>query len=51
MDKFEAVFSGDIPQRTDVFVSLLASVSRSRAAELLENGKVKVNGTLASKKT
>jgi 23S rRNA pseudouridine1911/1915/1917 synthase len=51
MDRFEAVFKSDTPQRTDVFVGLLAGVSRSRASELLENGKVKVNGTLATKKT
>lgn len=51
MDIFESVFLSETPQRTDVFVSGLASVSRSRAAELLESGKVKVNGTLATKKT
>ena len=51
MDRFEAVFESDTPQRIDVFVGLLAGVSRSRAAELLESGKVKVTGTLATKKT
>lgn len=51
MDRFEAVFENDTPQRIDVFVGLLAGVSRSRAVELLESGKVKVNGTLATKKT
>ena len=51
MDIFESVFLSETPQRTDVFVSGLASVSRSRAVELLENGKVKVNGNSATKKT
>ena len=51
MDKFEAVFDCDTPQRIDVFVSGLASVSRSRAAELLEKGNVWVNEKLATKKT
>ena len=51
MDRFESVFESDTPQRIDVFVSGLASVSRSRAVELLENGKVKVNGISATKKT
>lgn len=51
MDKFEAVFESDTPQRIDVFVSGLASVSRSRAAELLEKGNVWVNEKLATKKT
>ena len=51
MDRFEAVFESDTPQRIDVFVSGLASVSRSRAAELLEKGNVWVNEKLATKKT
>ena len=51
MDIFESVFLSETPQRTDVFVSGLASVSRSRAAELLEKGNVWVNEKLATKKT
>ena len=51
MDRFESVFESDTPQRIDVFVSGLASVSRSRAAELLEKGNVWVNEKLATKKT
>lgn len=51
MEKIESIFIEDIGCRTDVFVSSLAEVSRSRAAGLLEDGCVFVNGETATKKT
>ncbi len=51
MNKIEIIFGENGSVRTDVFVSCSAEVSRSRAAELLENGCVYVNGTVATKKT
>ncbi len=51
MEKFEAVFSNEAPQRIDAFISSLAGVSRSRGAELLEDSRVFVNGHAATKKT
>lgn len=51
MEKFEAIFESSLPVRIDVFVSNTASVSRSRATQLLEDGAVSVNDIVASKKT
>lgn len=51
MKRIETVFESELPIRTDVFVSLAASVSRSRAAQLLESGSISVNGVPAGKKT
>lgn len=51
MKRIETVFESELPVRTDVFVSLAASVSRSRAAQLLESGSISVNGVPAGKKT
>ena len=39
MEIIEEVFEGE-NSRLDVFVSLVADISRSRAAQLLENGNV-----------
>ncbi len=51
MNKFEVVYISENPTRIDTFVSVSASVSRSRASELLEQGFVTVNGAVAAKKT
>ncbi len=51
MQIIETVFNEQEPLRLDVFVSREASVSRSRAASLIEEGKVLADGKIASKKT
>ncbi len=49
MEIIEEIYQGDEPLRIDVFVSEVADISRSRAATLLEEGNVEVNGTAAKK--
>ncbi len=51
MNRIEAVFDSESAVRIDVFVGRTANVSRSRASELLEEGRVSVGGTTATKKT
>ena len=51
MQIIETVYEGDSGLRIDVFVSLAAGVSRSRAAALTEDGAVKINGKPVSKNT
>ena len=51
MDKFTEIFSGENGTRLDVFVSSVVDISRSRAAKLMEDGKVTVNGVALSKNT
>ena len=45
-----AIFENSESVRLDVFVSLTADISRSRAVTLIEDGNVTVNGKTASKK-
>ena len=42
-------FIGDKPSRLDVFISEVLSLSRTRAASLIEDGYAKVNGKIATK--
>ncbi len=51
MDKFEVIFEKESTERLDVFVSLAAEISRSRAVQLIEAECVTVNGAKVSKKT
>lgn len=51
MLEFNCVFTDDVRQRLDVFVAVTADVTRSRAASLIEQGFVTVNGNTADKKT
>lgn len=51
MLEFNCVFTEGIRQRLDVFVAAAADVTRSRAASLIEQGFVTVNGNTADKKT
>ena len=51
MDKYTEIFSGENGTRLDVFVSSVVDISRSRAAKLMEDGKVTVNGVALSKNT
>lgn len=48
MQIFEEIFSGET-KRADVFVCEIADISRSRAAKLLEDGMVTLNGEKAAK--
>ena len=47
MEKINTVFGGETAVRTDVFVSQTADITRSRAAGLIENGCVFINGKKA----
>jgi len=51
MQKIETVYNGEFSQRLDVFVSVEADVSRSRAAALADEGAVLVNGKPSAKNT
>lgn len=51
MNKIDSVYNCETAKRIEVFVAEEASVSRSRAVQLLEEGCVTVNGKTASKKT
>ena len=51
MQKIETVYNGESSQRLDVFVSVVADVSRSRAASLSDDGAVLVNGKPSAKNT
>ncbi len=49
MNKIEKIFLDEERIRIDVFVSQIADVTRSRAAKLIADGCVEVNGKIASK--
>ncbi len=49
MNNFETVYNGEEKVRIDVFAAELANVTRSRAAKLIEEGNVLVNGKVAFK--
>ena len=49
MNSFETVYNGEEKIRIDVFAAELANVTRSRAAKLIEEGNVLVNGKVALK--
>ena len=51
MEKFETVYNEEEIIRLDVFVAENTIVSRSRAASLIENGNVLVNGNISCKNT
>lgn len=51
MPKFNCTFNENERQRLDVFTASVANVARSRAASLIEQGFVTVNGNTADKKT
>ena len=50
MKKIDTVFDDGSGRRLDVYTAEIAEVSRSRAASLIEDGHVTVNGAVASKK-
>ncbi len=49
MDIFEEIYNAELRIRIDVFVSEIADVSRSRAAKLISDGFVEINGKIAQK--
>jgi len=49
MEIIEEKFSEEIGKRLDVFVSTVADISRSRAAQLIDEGNITVNGKITSK--
>lgn len=51
MEIIEEIFEENEPVRLDVFVAMIADISRSRAASLLEDGAVLVNGVTPKKNT
>ena len=51
MQVIEEIFLNEDSVRLDVFVAETADISRSRAAKLLENGNVTLNGISVSKNT
>jgi len=51
MEVIKEIYSDSQPLRIDVFVSAVADISRSRAADILEKGLVTVDGKTAKKNT
>ena len=51
MEIIKEIYSGEETVRIDVFVSAVADISRSRAADILEKGLVLVDGKPAKKNT
>lgn len=49
MNKFEEIYTSEEKIRIDVYASQLADITRSRAAKLIEDGCVLINGKTASK--
>jgi len=49
MERIDSVFEREESLRLDVYVAELADVTRSRAASIIEEGKVSVNGKTAAK--
>lgn len=49
MQIIEEKFSEEIGKRLDVFVATVADISRSRAAQLIDEGNITVNGKITSK--
>ena len=49
MQIIEERFSEEIGKRLDVFVATVADISRSRAAQLIDEGNITVNGKITSK--
>ena len=49
MEKIESIYRGEERLRIDVFTAQAADVTRSRAAKLIEDGYVLIDGKTASK--
>lgn len=49
MNKIQEIYTENAPTRLDVFVSVVADITRSRAAALISDGFVDVNGKIAQK--